>query len=498
MLLCLGLGLASGAHTMTIETQGNTVFATGPIGEDYLSLKDALSQPEIEQVVFVNSPGGDLWTGMQVGRLINERRLKTVAAGFCVSACSIMFMGGVERRFSDVFRPAQTYIGIHGPHDKYSKAVKTDRGVQIFHFFESMMAGQFNESVMKIALYDMDDAGSLLRVFDAGRAPKRVTYHCRSSKTPRKECTDIKDQDALSLGIVTTNTYAEVSLPEGFRREPNVAGTPLNQPIADADEFFSSLTAKQCSTDNCRKLIDAFPEGKENRALAIPVGAAGLGTVSNKESETLAFIAAVYTCNHIKVRPARLCETQAVNHFDVRDLYSSARASHADALGKLRPPAEKYFANEEFGGGYATADTLQVQDLNNVPPPSLSGITTFDTQTLATALTGKDAPSIVNITSIDDVIPGSATLLYGGFAYAGSDKEMAYEARFSGLLKLLAPSVDKPIVFYSLGRNWHGANAALRAVKLGYRNVGWYRGGLESWKAANLPLAKAVINAVVQ
>ena len=66
------------------------------------------------------------------------------------------------------------------------------------------------------------------------------------------------------------------------------------------------------------------------------------------------------------------------------------------------------------------------------------------------------------------------------------------------LLKLLAPSVDKPIVFYSRGRNWHGANAALRAVKLGYRNVGWYRGGLESWKAANLPLAKAVINAVVQ
>ena len=75
---------------------------------------------------------------------------------------------------------------------------------------------------------------------------------------------------------------------------------------------------------------------------------------------------------------------------------------------------------------------------------------------------------------------------------------MAYEARFSGLLKLLAPSVGKPIVFYSRGRNWHGANAALRAVKLGYRNVGWYRGGLESWKAANLPLAKAVINAVVQ
>jgi hypothetical protein len=29
-------------------------------------------------------------------------------------------------------------------------------------------------------------------------------------------------------------------------------------------------------------------------------------------------------------------------------------------------------------------------------------------------------------------------------------------------------------------------NAALRAKKLVYAQVGWYRGGMESWKAANL------------
>lgn len=497
-LLLLGFGLTADIRAMTIEVQGNSVFATGPVGEDYVKFKDAISQPGIERVVFVNSPGGDLWTGMQVGRLIKQRQLKTVAAGFCVSACSIMFMGGVERRFSDVFRPAQTYIGIHGPHDKYSKAVITPQGVQIFHFFKSMMGEQFNEDVMKMAFYDMEDAGSLLRVFDTGRQPKRTTYHCRSSKTLRKECTDIKDQDAISLGIVTTSDFAEVSLPEGFRKGPNIAGTSLNHPVADPDEFFKSLAAQQCSNDNCRKLIEGFPESKDNKALAIPMDGKGLGTVSNKDSETQAFLSAIYTCNHVKGRPARLCETQVVNHFDVRELYSSARASHAEALAKLRPPAEKHFANEEYDGGYAIADKPQAEDMNNVAPQALSGVKTLDTQALAIVLSENDAPNLINIASIDDVIPGSTTLLFGGFAYAEPEKETAYEARFSGLLKQLSPDVDKPIVFYSRGRTWHGANAALRAVKVGYKNVGWYRGGLDSWKAANLPLAKAVINAVVQ
>lgn len=31
-------------------------------------------------------------------------------------------------------------------------------------------------------------------------------------------------------------------------------------------------------------------------------------------------------------------------------------------------------------------------------------------------------------------------------------------------------------------------NAALRAINLGYRNVLWYRGGIEAWQAAGQPL----------
>ena len=84
-------------------------------------------------------------------------------------------------------------------------------------------------------------------------------------------------------------------------------------------------------------------------------------------------------------------------------------------------------------------------------------------------------------------------------AFDDAAVDNAYEARFSGLLKLLSPDPLAPVVFYCQSRDcWLAVNAALRAKKLGYTQVGWYRGGMESWKAANLPLAEVVLRAVVR
>src|SRR4029079_18362922 len=45
------------------------------------------------------------------------------------------------------------------------------------------------------------------------------------------------------------------------------------------------------------------------------------------------------------------------------------------------------------------------------------------------------------------------------------------------------------MVFFCRGaRCWESYNACLRALALGYTNVYWYRGGLNSWEEAGLPL----------
>lgn len=48
---------------------------------------------------------------------------------------------------------------------------------------------------------------------------------------------------------------------------------------------------------------------------------------------------------------------------------------------------------------------------------------------------------------------------------------------------------DRPMVFYCQSTQcWMSYNAALRAIALGYTKVLWYRGGIEAWQQAGLPL----------
>ena len=51
---------------------------------------------------------------------------------------------------------------------------------------------------------------------------------------------------------------------------------------------------------------------------------------------------------------------------------------------------------------------------------------------------------------------------------------------------------EHPIVLYCLSPEcWMSYNASLRAINLGYTNVLWYRGGIESWKKAGLPVQRS-------
>lgn len=51
---------------------------------------------------------------------------------------------------------------------------------------------------------------------------------------------------------------------------------------------------------------------------------------------------------------------------------------------------------------------------------------------------------------------------------------------------------SRRIVTYCAGvQCWGSYNAALRAIRMGYTNVHWYRGGMEAWEQAGLPLMDA-------
>jgi rhodanese-related sulfurtransferase len=487
------------ASGMTLEATNNQLFATGYVGgNDYTQFKEAFENPLIDTVVFVNSPGGDLWTGITIGRMISARGYRTVAAGYCMSACSIMFMGGKERRFSDAFRPSFNVIGIHGAHDMYTKQIVGELQPQIYAFYKQMIGEKFNENIINQALYRMDDAGGMLRIFETARAPQTTPYQCPSVQTPRKDCTDYKAESGLTLGVLTHNDVAAINLPAAFKQAPAVLGKTLDRVFASLETHIDDLVERQCLTELCKTNAKKWITLKENRAIAGRVNGPGLGWQSDADAAVTSLVRAVYQCNHFRGAPTGLCQAEAVNSFDVRWMYSQAEREHKEALASLKIPANRFYANEEFGGGFTKAEGFKTQRHGDMTPKAIDGITTIGTQDLAKALLGEKPPAIIEVWgAVNEVVPTSKSLVNGGFAFENPAGEGFYSKRFVALLALLAPDKNWPIVFYCAGREcWLAVNAAMRAKVAGYTQVQWYRGGYVAWKAAGLPTALIAVTAV--
>jgi len=67
------------------------------------------------------------------------------------------------------------------------------------------------------------------------------------------------------------------------------------------------------------------------------------------------------------------------------------------------------------------------------------------------------------------------------------------ESRFAKAIAAFAGGdKSRPMVFFCVDSEcWLSYNAALRAIKLGYTNVMWYRGGIASWRIGQNAMAQS-------
>jgi rhodanese-related sulfurtransferase/ATP-dependent protease ClpP protease subunit len=485
------------AQSMTLQVQDHQLFATGPVGGgDWLKFNQAFADPALDTVVLVNSPGGSLWDGLRISKLITDKGYKTVAAGYCNSACAILFMGGTERRLSNAFPTGRTYIGIHGAHNMDNGTVLTQADPEIYALLKAAMGQKFNASIVNTALYQMDDRNAFLVVPDNIRNPNAPTFHCNSGQTPHKDCTVYKDVGALSLGVITHNDLVTLSLPSAFQASTQLFGREQTVPLADPAAFLEAIAQQHCSSDSCKKNINRLLSFDDDKALAVGSSDTGVGWSSKQPSITNAVLAAVYGCNHIQDHPAQLCTAEIANGYDLRHFYTEAKAEHQAKLAQLQVPPERFYANEEFGGGFGNMHAYRTQNPLDVPPMRIDGVQTIATQELARMLKSDSPPVSIDIGGTDETVPSASNLFFGGNAFEDAAQESAFNSRFTALLKIMSPDADRPLVILGAARNWLSANAALRAKQAGYSHVLWYRGGMEAWKAANLPSALSTVRAV--
>ena len=142
-------------------------------------------------------------------------------------------------------------------------------------------------------------------------------------------------------------------------------------------------------------------------------------------------------------------------------------------------------ANEDVDFGVAPVSTLRTGDYHAPTPREVPGAKTIGTSALRESLQAQPLPLLFDVLGgeVHASLPGAIWLPGAGRGQSFTD---TVQARLGQTLNALSKGDRKrPLVFFCQGPEcWLSYNAALRAVRLGYEAVYWYRGGIEAWIAA--------------
>ncbi len=141
--------------------------------------------------------------------------------------------------------------------------------------------------------------------------------------------------------------------------------------------------------------------------------------------------------------------------------------------------------------GAAPTDKLHAGPMHGPTPNSIPGAKLITTAALVDLLkTDAQRVRVFDVLGTNERLPNALNAVP---AHQAGSFDDAVQREFGKYMQQVTQGQqDTPLVFYCASTMcWMSYNAALRAKALGYRNVLWYRGGVEAWKAAGLPLQGA-------
>jgi len=147
---------------------------------------------------------------------------------------------------------------------------------------------------------------------------------------------------------------------------------------------------------------------------------------------------------------------------------------------------------EDFG--IAPSSRLRLDDHASPTPRELPGGRAIATDELRRLIQAplEERPLLFDVLGGDEhpTLPGAIWLPGAG---RGSGFDDALQAQLGKFLAFITGgNPERELVFFCSGpRCWLSYNSALRAVRLGYTGVRWYRGGIQAWGASGGALREA-------
>jgi len=134
--------------------------------------------------------------------------------------------------------------------------------------------------------------------------------------------------------------------------------------------------------------------------------------------------------------------------------------------------------------GVPPTQQLHSGPMHGPTPASITGGQTITTKGLVELIKGQQVPVLIlDVLGGPEIIPGAQ---FAVPAHQGGSFDDPVQQQFGKYLQQATRgNKEHPLVLYCLSPHcWMSYNAALRAIHLGYTNVLWYRGGIDSWKQA--------------
>ncbi len=140
--------------------------------------------------------------------------------------------------------------------------------------------------------------------------------------------------------------------------------------------------------------------------------------------------------------------------------------------------------------GVPPTDQLRQGQFHAPTPTSIPGGRIVSTAALADAMNAGVQLVLIDVLGGTYALPQAYAA--GPLASPGHYSDRTQQQATQWLGQVTRRDRDTPIVIYcSDPMCWLSYNGSLRTIAAGYRNVYWYRGGLQAWQMAGLPLYPA-------
>jgi hypothetical protein len=475
ILVVLVLWVPRALLAMEMELVDDTLFLHGARIEpdDWVRYRELTRDKRFANVVLTNQVGGNVDTSLGIADDLVRRRVTTIALGYCLSACTYMFLAGERRQFAASGPIGRTYLGFHGTYHHFFGTQVGQSGT-VAAYYQSRLA-KSNRELLERALDRLPDRRGFLYVYH----PAHRSDASLCSGSLEQKCERFPKSDALTLGLITTGELAPVSLPAKLAGKEMFLGVELG-----AFERISSASdvEKYCpdAAPGCLSSVRRFLERPLERAFAIS-DSGKTGTSWQWNNARRAAWRAIWQCSR---QAGELCRIAALNDLLTHELYALWQQESADALEALRKVPTASLPEERYEQTELRMFRLRTDTFSGPTPESIPGVKEVATRELVAMLTGR-AIELVDVWCGDQTLPTAKCIFGGGLAYATAATDQAQEKLW--LMLLDAVSAGKPVVvFSSNSQSWLSANAALRAARSG-KSVYWYRGGVDAWRAARLP-----------